>query len=464
MSDTGSSPNFTMSLRRRFILTTTFIILLTVFLVSFFQYKFIENEKIHLVDRSIEASMALILLSDPLQKETIENLEEVDTIISEVLGEEKLSQFLILSNNLGEPIYKSHRINQINLKINPSHKWQTIRYNDNLIRVLTLQSENKIYSLSLGQILTSEELNWESEKRLYVWIFFFTIVIGFFSAFLITHLNLSPLRKLSAYLQHVAFKDSSQNENANLHILIRHDDELGKLAQSIHAARIYWAHQRDQQTSLLNQMAHELKTPLTVLTNRIYELENALKQEHLEDALTVNKYLNSLKNEQQQLNLLVSTFLEWSQSQSNPFLNEEIYALNANDCILEVLEQFDFSNRLRIVYKNETTENFRLFSNKSLFQQLIKNLISNSLKYSTDQVLIELQNKSLTVFDKGPGVPHVVQERLGQPFNRGNAEQHGHGLGLAWVYTICQKYGWRMNFSSNKTSKDSYVQIYFTDV
>ena len=59
-----------------------------------------------------------------------------------------------------------------------------------------------------------------------------------------------------------------------------------------------------------------------------------------------------------------------------------------------------------------------------------------------------------TVFEARKAEKHIdrlpkhVLENLGQPFNYAHKTPHGFGLGLAWVTTICRKYGWELIFSN----------------
>jgi signal transduction histidine kinase len=48
------------------------------------------------------------------------------------------------------------------------------------------------------------------------------------------------------------------------------------------------------------------------------------------------------------------------------------------------------------------------------------------------------------VINRGVGFLPEVLARVGQPFNKGvGSEKTGHGLGLAWVKSICRINGWK---------------------
>ena len=92
--------------------------------------------------------------------------------------------------------------------------------------------------------------------------------------------------------------------------------------------------------------------------------------------------------------------------------------------------------------------------------QLLTNLISNALKYSpsTEKVWVKVEGNLVSVEDRGQGIPQSVLEKLGQPFNFQRQEGiKGSGLGLAWVNTICKKYGWTLRIT--RDSGTTRVQV-----
>ncbi len=79
--------------------------------------------------------------------------------------------------------------------------------------------------------------------------------------------------------------------------------------------------------------------------------------------------------------------------------------------------------------------------------QVLSNLLSNAMKYSPDNGLVEIavqvQNKMarVTVSDNGPGIPVEFRERIFQKFSQADSsdtrQKSGTGLGLAMHYAGC---------------------------
>lgn len=97
-------------------------------------------------------------------------------------------------------------------------------------------------------------------------------------------------------------------------------------------------------------------------------------------------------------------------------------------------------------------------------EQLISNLVSNAIAYSPkdSHIDVSVKNQTLTIIDRGPGIPKSVKDRLGEPFNRGGADptvSKGSGLGLAWVKSICRLYSWEMSVQSSDQGSEILVKF-----
>lgn len=89
-----------------------------------------------------------------------------------------------------------------------------------------------------------------------------------------------------------------------------------------------------------------------------------------------------------------------------------------------------------------------LQGSERLLRRALRNLLENARRYGGDEVGVRLQAGAgaltLTVCDRGPGVPPELRERIFEPFFRlpGHAEREGGvGLGLSLVRQIAQRHG-----------------------
>jgi signal transduction histidine kinase len=86
-----------------------------------------------------------------------------------------------------------------------------------------------------------------------------------------------------------------------------------------------------------------------------------------------------------------------------------------------------------------------------LLKEAICNLIGNSIKYSDDEVVIDIKVSRIdrtagpfyevSIEDNGHGIPDEVKPKLFRRFQRGTTKAHGKGLGLYIVRSLVEKLG-----------------------
>ncbi|TAN01772.1 MAG: HAMP domain-containing histidine kinase, partial [Rhodanobacteraceae bacterium] len=81
---------------------------------------------------------------------------------------------------------------------------------------------------------------------------------------------------------------------------------------------------------------------------------------------------------------------------------------------------------------------------------MVGNLIRNACLYTEQgSVTVEIESDKVRVVDTGSGMSEEDLERAFQPFYRGSRTgRRGHGIGLAIVRRIADRYGWRVTLES----------------
>lgn len=193
------------------------------------------------------------------------------------------------------------------------------------------------------------------------------------------------------------------------------------------------------------QMAHELKTPLTLIN---------LEAESLAADPTHHK-IDSIQNELQKISETIGSFLSWAELE-NSYGSKHLFANKLFVVIKNITQRIDPSEKnIKVTLKEDHT----VLCNPLHLEQLIINLLTNSLKYSGDQgIEVEVNSNQLTVRDHGPGIGQDVLDRLGEPFNKGS-ETQGSGLGLAWVSSICRIYDWNLDIHSSSEGTEIKINL-----
>ncbi|HOO97955.1 MAG TPA: HAMP domain-containing sensor histidine kinase [Bacteroidales bacterium] len=218
-------------------------------------------------------------------------------------------------------------------------------------------------------------------------------------------------------------------------------------------------------TDFINNMTHELKTPLATITvaGKTLEMEKIRKDELkiLDTAKLIGKqsvHLNQLINMILEISMWERTEFQLDKKQVNieELMNDIVNGFKTglgNSATLT--QKYDFSNTnadVDVVY----------------FTTLINNLLSNAVKYSDKDPVINVEgsveNRSvrINVADNGIGISKADQKHVFDKFYRassGNIHKYkGLGLGLYYVKKIAVAHGGDVTVSS-KPGKGSIFTV-----
>ncbi len=209
-------------------------------------------------------------------------------------------------------------------------------------------------------------------------------------------------------------------------------------------------------TDFTNNMTHELKTPVSTIIIATEMLMNS-KQEISDSA---RDKLSIIKQEAQRLKILVDRTLETSiLDNKKAFIRPK--EENAHTIIQNAIKNFAFKvehNNGKIV-TDLNAENAWCMIDKSHFENVIINLMENAVKYSREQLLINISTRNdsngnliITVADNGIGIKKEYLKHIFKRFYRvptGNVHDvKGYGLGLAYVKRIIEGHHAKIDVNS----------------
>lgn len=212
-----------------------------------------------------------------------------------------------------------------------------------------------------------------------------------------------------------------------------------------------------------NNMTHELKTPIAIA----YAANDSLLQfpDPADEART-RKYLKASLEQLSKLTGLVENILAMSmERRKNLSMAKEKIQLKP---FLEgIIEQQKIKIRKNCTFSLTCDEGTHVSADPSHLSNIIYNLIDNSVKYSEDNVVIEItaDDNSIVVSDNGIGIAKKYLPEIFNKFYRvpsGNRQnQRGYGIGLFYVKSIVEKHGWNISVSS-EVGKGTKFVIKFT--
>ena len=197
----------------------------------------------------------------------------------------------------------------------------------------------------------------------------------------------------------------------------------------------------------LGNVAHELKTPLFTVQGYILTLLDGA----LEDKNINKKYLNRANKGVERLNYIVKDLDLLTQLETgNTALEEshfDIVTLIKN--VFELLEIRAQKSKISLEFDREYTKPIEVYADEERIQQVLTNLVMNSIKYGKEKGTTEIrvepygQNRIIVrIADNGYGIEKTHIPRLFERFYRvdksGSRKQGGSGLGLSIVKHIVE--------------------------
>ena len=195
----------------------------------------------------------------------------------------------------------------------------------------------------------------------------------------------------------------------------------------------------------IGNLAHEIKTPLFTSQSYILTLlDGAIKDENVNI-----KYLKTASKAIDRLNLIVKdldliTKIESGES----ILNKNKFdIINLTENVFEMLEFTAKKKKIKLTVNKDKGLETKVIADKEKIEQVLTNLIDNSIKYGKDYGTTEIVIQSLNedkiivrVTDNGVGFKKENYTRIFERFFRvdrsGSRSAGGSGLGLAIVKHI----------------------------
>ena len=190
--------------------------------------------------------------------------------------------------------------------------------------------------------------------------------------------------------------------------------------------------QEQRRLDLTNALAHDIKTPLFVISGYAYTLKENI------DGVERDAYLDKIILQTEQINALVHKMLNLSKLNSfGMTLNRSEFDLFG--LVQEICDDYvslPDGKTLTLTHSGDSAVN----GDRELLRTALQNLIENAVKYSLNGsgITVDVSGRAITV--SNPSAPLSRQEikKIWQPYYRVDKSRHkkGNGLGLSIVKSI----------------------------
>ena len=236
-------------------------------------------------------------------------------------------------------------------------------------------------------------------------------------------------------------------------IEINTEDEISDLAKTYNLMKNELNNQDKTMREFFNNATHELKTPVTAISLYSQILRDKdikdIEEEFLIRATT------RIALECEKMKGLVEKILETSKGSINKSKSKLEFSLT--NIIREIIEDLEIRLKDKNLNIKEELEEIKFNGTLEDFEQVILNLLDNSIKYSAsneifinlykenEQIILKIKNKCLEI-------PIDIRNRLFEPFIKYNSfkdiskEISSSGLGLYLCSEIAKDNNWILDY------------------
>ncbi|HVZ53364.1 MAG TPA: HAMP domain-containing sensor histidine kinase [Pseudolabrys sp.] len=252
-------------------------------------------------------------------------------------------------------------------------------------------------------------------------------------------------------------------------------DEIDRLAENLNVMLERIEALMSGLKEVSDNIAHDLKTPLTRLRNRAEQALRTAKSE--------GEYRAALEGTIEESDGLISTFnalLMIARAESGQ-ARDDMKEFDAAEIAHDIGELYEpLADEKGIALKVEADAPAPVTGNRELVSQALANLVDNAIKYATPrcgaggdsnntdgdtnntntssnpEIVVRAQNDGdrvlLTVADRGPGIPEDDRARVVERFVRleQSRSQPGSGLGLSLAAAVARLHGGELILADNE--------------
>ena len=235
-------------------------------------------------------------------------------------------------------------------------------------------------------------------------------------------------------------------------------DELDKIMININKMAIGLRNDEILKNDFISNFSHEIKTPIAIMNGYINLLKrNEMSKEERDE------YIDKLYNSSINLSNLISNILKLNKLENSEI---ELNDVNLSNVLENVIISYDeLINNKKINLDIDMDDRLIKYTNESFIQLIFSNLISNAIKFSKYEGIVEikLKNKNdyieFIVKDNGIGMSKDTIIHIFNRFYQGDTSHktEGNGLGLSMVKKAIDRLGYKISIESEEEKGSTFI-------
>ena len=206
-----------------------------------------------------------------------------------------------------------------------------------------------------------------------------------------------------------------------------------------------------RRVSFVNQVSHELKTPLTSIRMYAELLKSAQEDAGVQEAEPAARHLAVIERESERLSRLIKNVLTFARGQEDK-LSIARREVVPDEVVLATLATHEPAMaQAKIAVETELAAGVTVRVDPDALEQILSNLLSNVEKYARAGGWVKVGTKVaegrlvVRVADRGPGIPESQRDKVFEPFWRASDRLSdgvtGTGIGLDIARRLARLHG-----------------------
>ncbi len=289
------------------------------------------------------------------------------------------------------------------------------------------------------------------------------LVILIFSLFLNKYI-LKPIGFLVSYTESIK---SKSEKPTNIGKFFIRKDEIGKLTKSIEEMTSELQKRTNRAETFSTDLAHEIRNPLASLKGASELLHKTSIQKERE------KLFQIIDHDVERIERLITDYSQMLKDEAS-LSREKMKKIDLNEIIQNVVEDFNqtiFNKgkkiKIQISRKNSNGKGFFVLGIENRLEQVVANLLDNSVSFSDDNGKIEIEiiekdkNFALRIKDEGPGFSETSVQNIFKRFYSNRPQNFGEhsGLGLNIVKNIVELHQGTISASNRVNTKGAQIEV-----